>query len=98
VVLQELPAAKLSKVHLSHRQQSGPAFDLERVVDGKFRRSSRLAYFPFSGGHIEIHLSCPTEQFSQRQVELTGFLNSFQVEPVNPGRDCQMSIAVNRKS
>jgi len=83
VVLQELPAAKIVEEFTCHTaSSSGPAFDLERVVDGKFRRSSRLAYFPFSGGRIEIHLSCPTEQFSQQQVELTGFLNSFQVEPL----------------
>jgi hypothetical protein len=83
VVLQELPAAKITEEFTCHTGSgSGPAFDLERVVDGKFPMSSRVAYFPFSAGRTEVHLSSPTDQFTQRQHELTGFLNSFQVQPL----------------
>jgi hypothetical protein len=82
VVLQELPAAKITEEFTCHTGSgSGQAFDLERVVDGKFPMSSRMAYFPFSAGRIEVHLSSPTDQFTQRQHELTGFLNSLQVRP-----------------
>jgi len=85
VVLQELPAAKITEEFTCHTGSgSGPAFDLERVVDGKFFISSRVAYVPFAGGRAEIHFSSPTDQFSQRLVELTGFLNSIQMGGATP--------------
>ena len=84
VVLQELPAAKITEEFTCHSgSSSGQGFDLERVVDGKFAMSSRMAYFPFAAGRIEVHLSTPTDQFPQRQHEWTGFLNSLQVRALH---------------
>ena len=81
VVLQELPAARITE-EFSCPSGSAPglAFDAERrgAADGAVL--SRMAFLPVPGGRAEVLLSTPREHFAQRQTELTGFLNSFQVQ------------------
>jgi hypothetical protein len=81
VVLQELPAARITEEFACPSGAgAGLAFDAERVVHEEFPVSSRMAFVPFPGGRAEILASAPRDQFSQAQVELTGFLNSFRFE------------------
>jgi hypothetical protein len=81
VVLQELPAARITEEFTCPSgSAAGLAFDAERVVQAEFPVSSRMAFLPVPGGRAELLLSSPREQFHQRQVDLTGFLNSFQVD------------------
>jgi hypothetical protein len=58
----------------------GRGFDVHCVVDGKFKTTTRLARFPLGDGLAEFEVTCPEDQFAQRQMELNRILNSFQIE------------------
>ena len=57
----------------------GIAFDSERVADGKFPVSSRIAFIPVAGGFAQITLTTPIAEFKSRQMDFSRFLNSFRV-------------------
>lgn len=84
VVLRELPAAKFSEQFPCYSGgASGVAFDLESFLDDKHATAIRVAFIPFSHGHVQLNLTTARDEFQERQVDLTRFLNSLRIEPVD---------------
>jgi hypothetical protein len=85
VVLQELPAARIiEQFNCYTATGAAVAFDLERLLDDKHSTALRVVFLPFSGGYVQIRLTAAIEDFFDRQVDLTRFLNSFRIDPVKP--------------
>ena len=59
---------------------SGLALDCEYLAKGQFAMMSRVALVSLPGGFAQFNLTSPKDQFAKRQVDLSRFMNSFQIE------------------
>ena len=60
---------------------SGPGFEVE-WPGAVCRMSSRIAFVPYAGGHIEIVVQSPTAEFRAYDVPLATFLLTIRTSPV----------------
>lgn len=83
VVLQELPAAKFTEQFPCYTANGNAVgFDLEGLLDDKHSAAIRIVFLPFPGGYVQIKLTTATENFAERQFDLTRLLNSLHIDPV----------------
>lgn len=83
VVLQELPAARIVEEFPCYTAgRNGTGVDLERV-QGTGTMSSRVALIRFGEGSVRIELTTSPEQFADRQMDFSRFLNSLRIEPIS---------------
>ena len=81
IVTTELPDAKITgELPCYTSGASGLAFDSERVIENKFRVTTRLAFVPVPGGTVQFQLSSPKEMFAPKEREFSRLMSSFRAE------------------
>ena len=66
----------------SVESMSGPAFEVEWDSDTGKHMTSRTAFVPYPGGHIEFTMQAPTEEIRSYDKALNQLLLSFRTSPV----------------
>ena len=60
---------------------SGPAFEIEWPAEAG-KMSTRAAFIPYPGGHIEVTVQAPTAEFRSYDQALFQLLMSFRTSPI----------------
>jgi hypothetical protein len=71
----------IEEFNASIESMSGPAFEIEWPGQ-TCKMSSRVAFIPYPGGHIEVTVQSPTAEFRSYDAALFRFLISVRTSPV----------------
>jgi len=66
----------------SIESMSGPAFEVEWTSDTGKKMTTRTAFVPYPGGHIELSMQSPTEEVRAYDHALNQLLLSFRTSPI----------------
>lgn len=82
-VLSGLNDAKIvNEFNASVESMSGPAFEMEWKSDTGMKMTTRAAFIPFPGGHLEFSVRAPTGEIRKYDQSFNQLLLSFRSSPV----------------
>lgn len=73
-------AKVVDEFNASIESMSGPAFEIEWTNDTR-KMSTRAAFVPYPGGHLEVTVQAPTQIFRSYDQSLFEFLLSIRTSP-----------------
>ena len=89
-ILARYPNAEITdEFSASALDSSGPAFDLAWSTGNAARMAARIAFTPFTGGHLEFSLVAPARTISRTYHDFNRLLLSFRHAPLNGNLELQ---------